>query len=162
MDFDAAADGVDPQAGAVLGDGDLGGVVHEEGDAGIDALQKLADVDVEVALRAHFHSIVCEAPLVAPEGFGLGDGFGPELGAFGGGEVGEGLDAVGFDAGGEGEGAVGLAGRGVLKVEDGETSGLLGGFVGKGTLPGFERGGVGGIAGAGTGFGGEGEREEEK
>jgi hypothetical protein len=109
-----------------------------------------------------WHWVRTFTPVVAPELFGFGDRRGPEFGAFGGGEVGEGLDAVGFDAGGEGEGTVGFAGGGVLQMEDGESGGLLSGFVGERAFTRLQRSGVRGVAGASAGFGGEGEGKEEE
>ena len=154
---------MDPEAAAVARDRNLGGVVYENGDAGIDTAQKFTDVDVEVALRAHFDSIVCQAPFRAPERLGFGDGFGPELGSFGGGVVGEGLDRVGFEAGGKDEGAIGLAGAGVFQEEEWGAGGLFQCFGGEGALPDLKGSRVGGIAGASPGFGGEcdGEKKQE-
>jgi len=162
VNLQSIPDGVDPEAGAVAGDRNLGGVVYENGNARVDTAQKFSDVNVQVALRPDFHPIVRQAPFGPPKRLGFGNGFGPELGSFGGGEVGEGLDGVRLEAGGEDEGAVGLAGACVFKKEERCAGGLFEGFGGEGAFAGPEGGGVGGIAGAGTGFSGEGEGEEEK
>ncbi len=162
MNLQAIADGVDPEAGAVARDRNLGGVVYENGNTRVDTAQKFADVNVQVALRPDFHPIVRQAPFGPPKGLGFGDGFGPKLGSFDGGEVGEGLDGVRLEPGGEDEGAVGLAGAGVFQEEENCAGRLFEGFGGEGAFAGPEGGGVGGIAGACTCFTGEGEREEEK
>ena len=75
----AVAGGVDPDAVAIVGDGDFGGVFHDDEFFIFDIGEELADVDVEVALRAPLGGIESEAPaLVAPVFAGLGDGGGPE------------------------------------------------------------------------------------
>ena len=115
-----------------------------------------------MALRADFHPIVRQAPFGPPKRLRLGDGFGPKLGSFGGGEVGEGLDGVGFEAGREDKSAVGFPGAGVFKEKKSRSGGLLDGFVCERAFAGLEGSGVGRIAGASTCFSGEGEGEEEE
>lgn len=162
VNLQAIADGVDPKAGAVAGDRNLRRVVYKNGDARIDTAQKFTDVNVQVALRADFHPIVRQAPFGPPKRLGFGDGFGPELGSFGGGKVSKGLNGVGFEAGREDEGAVGFARAGVFQEEKCQPWRLFEGFGRERAFATAERRGVGGIAGASAGFGGEREGEEEK
>lgn len=64
-------------------------VHHLEGRLSLALSQILPDVDVSVALRAHFIAVVGDSPLVAPKLFGLLDGSCPQLGSFLGAHVAE-------------------------------------------------------------------------
>ena len=157
MDFEAFAGGVDPEAGAVFGDGDVFDAIDIDGISAVNAFEEFSNMDVEVALGADPGAVVGDAPIVAPEGFGFGDGFAPVVMTFGGGEVLEFLHLAGNDFAGEGEGTVGFTGARVFEKEDLKRGGLFAGFICEAAGADFEGIGLRWIAGAiiDSGKGGE-------
>src|ERR1035438_9516110 len=82
MDVQAAIHGMDPDAIAIAWDGDVGGVVDHQEMVVRQVGQQLADVQVDVALRALLGGVERDAPrVVGPRLAGLGDGGGPVAGA---------------------------------------------------------------------------------
>lgn len=135
MDHKLGALGVDPEAGTVLGHGDLGGGVDHEVFARLfQAGDHFSDVEVKVALSADFGPIDSDTPIGTPKLLRLIDGGGPEVGALGGGHVFQFHHAAGVFAGQE-EQAIRLSGIHVLEEEIGYVRGLLFGFIGKRALP---------------------------
>lgn len=147
VDADLVTGCVDPEAGVVLGNGNVFGAGDVDELAGGEALEELADVDMGVALRADAPTVVGEAPLVAEKLAPFFDG-GPEEGdLFGTREFLQGVRAF-VVAAGEGEPAVGFARADVFEEEDAFLFGVLLGFTAERAFPEFHRLGICRIAGA--------------
>src|ERR1035441_6743396 len=138
MDVQAAIDRVDQDAIAVARDGDVGGFVDNQEMVVRQVRQQLADVQVDVALRALLRGVERDAPrVVGPRLAGLGDGGGPVARALLGRHLGELLRVIAVKAR-DSEPAVRLVGVCVAQKEVLDIGGLLFGFLAEAALVGRE------------------------
>ena len=138
---------------AIARDGDVGGVVDHQEMVVRQVGQQLADVQVDMALRAPLGGVERDAPrVVRPRLAGLGDGGGPVAGALLRCHLGELLRVTAVKAG-DGEPAVRLVGVGIVQEEIRCIGRLLFGFLAEAALAGFEgfRDGDVAVAGAHVG-----------
>jgi len=147
MDAEFGADGVKPNAGAVGGGGDIFDAGDVDVASGGETFEKLADVNVRVALGADALAVIGHAPILAPQFLRFFDGRAVEFGARGGGEVVERVRALLVKTG-KSEPTVGFARADVFQEKYAGGGILLFGFHAEAALAGVESGGAGGIAGA--------------